>query len=201
MIFDAEGVVIDTESMWDSVQETLLQRRGRHYERAHVKQLVTGLSGAAAIAALIDHFDLVDSSAALAAERAELMRTQLDCGVDFVPGFREFSEPIRTRLRSCVATSMDVEILSHHHVHALLTDVFSDRVFSASAAGIPAKPAPDVFLYAAARLGVPPANCVVLEDAPNGIRAAHAAGMLCVALGTTCGRATGGGRPGFPILG
>lgn len=47
------------------------------------------------------------------------------------------------------------------------------------------KPAPDVFLTAAARLGVPPARCIVLEDAPPGVEAARAAGMRCVAVTTT----------------
>jgi beta-phosphoglucomutase len=47
------------------------------------------------------------------------------------------------------------------------------------------KPAPDVFLVAAQRLGVPPADCLVFEDAPMGISAAHAAGMPCVALTTS----------------
>ncbi len=44
------------------------------------------------------------------------------------------------------------------------------------------KPAPDLFLLAAERLGVPPSACVVFEDSPNGMRAARAAGMLCVAV-------------------
>ncbi len=47
------------------------------------------------------------------------------------------------------------------------------------------KPAPDVFLTAAARLGIPPARCIVLEDAPPGVEAARAAGMRCVAVTTT----------------
>lgn len=185
VIFDAEGVVIDTEPLWDSVQRILLDRRGRCYERDSVKRLLTGLGGAAATATLIDHFGLIDAPATLAAERAELMRTQLDHGVNFVPGFREFTTPIRQRFRSCVATSMDANLLAHHNVATLLTGEFGDRVFSAATAGLPAKPAPDVFLHAADRLGVAPADCVVVEDAPNGIRAAHAAGMRCVALGTT----------------
>jgi beta-phosphoglucomutase-like phosphatase (HAD superfamily) len=50
------------------------------------------------------------------------------------------------------------------------------------------KPAPDLFLAAAARLGVPPAECVVFEDSPNGIRAAHAAGMRVVAIPNTLTR-------------
>ena len=51
------------------------------------------------------------------------------------------------------------------------------------------KPAPDLFLLAAARLGVPPAACVVFEDSPNGIRAARAAGMRCVAVPNALTRA------------
>ena len=60
-----------------------------------------------------------------------------------------------------------------------LTERFHGRIYSAQVVGAP-KPAPDVYLHAAAALGVAPADCVVIEDSVSGAKAARAAGMLCM---------------------
>jgi beta-phosphoglucomutase-like phosphatase (HAD superfamily) len=66
---------------------------------------------------------------------------------------------------------------------------FAGRVYFPTHVGGRAKPAPDIFLYAAAQLGAPPARCLVLEDSPRGIAAARRAGMKVIGLATTHDRA------------
>lgn len=185
VIFDAEGVVLDTEPMWDAVQSRLLSRRGAVYDRDAVKHLLTGRAALAAVTALAEAFDLPDDPADLVAERHEIMRACLSEGVPYIPGFVEETQDLRRRFPTAVATSMDPALLDIPAVHAALDPLFADNVYSATREGLPPKPAPDIFLYAAASLGAKPAECLVVEDAPSGIRAAKAAGMHCLALTTT----------------
>jgi HAD superfamily hydrolase (TIGR01509 family) len=78
----------------------------------------------------------------------------------------------------CVASSAVHERIRMTLTTAGLVDRFEGRMFSADDVGRRSKPAPDLFLYAAEQLGVAPPACAVVEDAPAGIEAAHAAGMV-----------------------
>lgn len=197
LIFDAEGVVIDTEGLWDDCQRVFFERHSLGaYDRAHWKPQLAGRS-------LIDGVRLIQASLPLrgdpeklATERRAIMARLLNNAVDFVPGFRDCLRDLQAAgyRHSCVATSM----------HPLLFDVVDRRLglrglFGETAAGDSqkhgriffsadvrrAKPAPDVFLYAAQAMRVPPAECVVFEDSPGGIVGARAAGMHTIGIATS----------------
>ncbi|MEV6344731.1 HAD family phosphatase [Actinoplanes sp. NPDC051851] len=185
IIFDAEGVVVDTEGAWDAAQAELLNRRGRAYPRDTLKPLLTGRGERAAIEIIIDVCGLDDEPDALAAERRVLMAALLARSVRFVPGFREYFATVHPEVGTCVATSMEPSLLALADTATGLSRLFGGRVVDLSVPGVRPKPAPDVFLLAAERLGVPPADCVVIEDSATGVAAARAAGMRCVGLATT----------------
>lgn len=188
IIFDADGVVIDSERMWDQAQEEFARRHSIPYERKKVKALLAGRSQAEAVEILKMEYGLAGDSRLLANERMELVKREFEKGVEFVPGFREFLQRIQVDYQSCIATSMPEELLAIVDGRLGLARLFNDKIFSLIAVGYRSKPNPDIFLHAARQLGTEPARCLVIEDAPHGIEAARRAGMRCVALATTFDR-------------
>lgn len=184
IIFDAEGVVIDTESIWDEGQRVFLERRGIAYDRAFVKPRLTGRSLADGVRALQAEYGFAGDPDELAEERAQIVRGLMRTA-GFVPGFTTFFERVAGEYRVCIATAMQGALFDVVDERLGLRRLFGERVFTIADVGFRSKPDPALFLYAAARLAVAPAACVVIEDAPLGIEAARRAGMRCVGLATT----------------
>lgn len=185
ILFDAEGVVIDTEGVWDHSQEEFLLRRGLTYHRDEVKPLLTGRSVEEGAAVLKRHYHLEGEVEDLARERIEITRRRLLEEVHFIPGFLEFYSQVRDRYRTCLATAMDGKLLDLADERLRLRELFGGRVFTLADVGFRSKPEPDLFLHAARSLGTPPAECVVIEDSPYGIEAARRAGMACIGFAST----------------
>lgn len=185
LIFDAEGVIVDSESVWDHGQEEFLRRRGRIYDRERTKPLLTGRSMIDGVRVMQRQYDFGGDAEELARERLEIVRDLFAHEVTFIPGFLEFYERVRQSYATCVATAMDRGLLELIDRRLHLSDLFDDHVYSLADVGFKSKPAPDLFLHAAAQLGVEPTRCAVIEDAPHGVEAAHRAGMLSIGLATT----------------
>jgi len=190
IIFDADGVVIDSEKIWDEAQAEFSRRRGLPYERAKLKPLMAGRSQAEAIEIFKKEYGLSEDAQSLAAERMELVKRGFEEGVEFMSGFREFFQRVRSDYKTCIATSMPEELLAVVDGRLGLSKLFGDRIFSLIAVGYRSKPNPDIFLHAAKQLGAEPATCLVIEDAPHGVEAARRAGMKCIGLTTTFDRET-----------
>ncbi|MGN9846385.1 HAD family hydrolase [Nonomuraea sp. H19] len=184
-IFDLEGVVLDTETIWDEAQRILLSRRGHDYNRAALKHQLTGLGAQQAIAALVAHYRLPDDPSSLLLERWEIMAELLSQGVNYIPGALDFVRHAAVVVDICAATSMDPSLLDIALSATDLRAGFPGPIFTSADVNGVAKPAPDIFLYAASKLGFESADCLVIEDAPHGIAAARAAGIPCIALCTT----------------
>ena len=185
IIFDAEGVVIDTEPLWDRAQKLLLERRGVHYDRDRVKHLIAGKSTLDGIAILQREFNISGDPEALAEERKGVIEKLIAERVQFIPGFEEFFGRACKLYRTCIATSMPEDLMAVVNLRLHLTTLFGNRIFSISDVGNRSKPDPALFLYAAQKLSTAPDRCLVIEDSPNGIEAAHRAKMYCIGLATT----------------
>ena len=190
ILFDADGVVIDSEKIWDAAQAEFSRRHGIPYERERIKPMMAGRSQAEAVEILRREYGLTGNNGSLAKERMELVKREFAKGVEFVPGFCEFFQRIQVDHQTCIATSMPEELLAVVDARLGLSTLFRGRIFSLIAVGYRSKPNPDLFLHAARQLGAEPSDCLVIEDAPNGVEAARRAGMMCVALTTTFGRET-----------
>jgi beta-phosphoglucomutase-like phosphatase (HAD superfamily) len=184
-IFDLEGVIIDTEQHWDAVQATMLARRGHIYDRDTLKPALSGLGGAAAVDVIRTRYAIEDSAESLLAERNDLFRARLGGGVPYVPGFVDFLAGVCPSVPRCVATSMAADLVAIADGATGFAARVGGRVYTPESVGNRSKPAPDLFLHSAERLGVPAERCLVFEDSPHGIEAARRAGMRCVALATT----------------
>lgn len=189
ILFDCDGVVLDSETIWDQCEAEFLRRRGIAFDLARTKPLITGLGQRAGVLLLQEQYGVEGDPDALVAERLEIIRRLFEREVRFTAGFPEFFEArVRGRYATCIATSMPEELFAVAERRLGISRFFGSRVYFPSHVGGRAKPAPDLFLYAAGQLGVPPDRCLVIEDSPRGIEAARRAGMPVIGLATTHGK-------------
>jgi HAD superfamily hydrolase (TIGR01509 family) len=183
VIFDCDGVLVDSEPISVRHDIELLAQVGMPLSEAEVIERFVGRSPEVMIAAIEDHLGgpLPDGWF----ERAELrLRDAWAAELTPVDGIREALAEIDDPV--CVASSSDHENLRYKLELTGLYERFAGRIFSAMEVAN-GKPAPDLFLYAAERMGAPPASAVVVEDSRYGVAAARAAGMdvLAYAGGVT----------------
>lgn len=189
IVFDAEGVVVDTETIWDAGQAEFLGRRGIAYDRDLVKPLLTGRSAAEGVEVMRALYGFPGETAELAAERVAIVAGLMAGGAGLVSGFPAFHERVRRRYRVALATAMAVGLFDVVRRRLSLDTLFDGAVVTLDDVAGRSKPEPDLFLAAADRLGVVPGGCAVIEDAPHGVEAARRAGMVSVGLATTFGPA------------
>ena len=173
VIFDCDGVLVDSEPIANRVFAEQLSLAGFPFTTAEAMQYLKGRSLVGCLDWLAGHFgrlppaEFVDTlqRATFAAYRT---------GLRTVEGIEEALAAIQQPI--CVASNSDpVKLQLTLSLGGLLAR-FQGRMFSASE--VPnGKPAPDLFLHAAATLQTPPAACLVVEDSPHGVAAAVAAGM------------------------
>lgn len=185
IIFDCEGVIIDSESVWDHGQEEFLRRRGKVYDRARTKHLLTGRTLAEGVLVMQEQYGFGGDPDELARERIEIVQELFATEVQFIPGFPEFYETVRKDYRTCIATAMTRELLTLVDRRLGFSTLFDGHVYTLADVGFRSKPDPALFLYAAEKLGSQPETCLVIEDAPHGIEAARRAGMASIGLATT----------------
>ncbi|MFD8786776.1 HAD family hydrolase [Kitasatospora sp. NPDC059599] len=173
VIFDCDGVLVDSEVIAVRVVAQLTAELGWPLSEAEVIERFVGRSEAANHAMVAERFD--EETATLFDKRfRELHAEAVDAGLTPVDGLPEALAAIT--LPTCVASSGTHEKMRHTLGRTGLYERFEGRIFSATEVGR-GKPAPDLFLHAARSMGVEPAACVVVEDSGPGVRAARAAGM------------------------
>lgn len=182
IIFDCDGVLVDSEPMANAVLAAWLTKQGLAMTGQEASQRFKGLSMATVLeraeAALgkplpSDFLDQVQ------AETYARFRTDLKP----VAGASELVEWAQAQgFKTCIASSGDFEKMDVTLGVTALKPLFEDRIFSSKQ--VPrGKPAPDLFLFAAAQMGVLAERAVVIEDSPAGVAAARAAGMPVFAYG------------------
>ncbi|MFF1490265.1 HAD family hydrolase [Streptomyces sp. NPDC058319] len=173
VIFDCDGVLVDSERIAVRVQVALGGELGWALTEDDVVERFIGRSHAAVREQVAAR--LGEETATVWAERFEaLHREAVDAGLAPVDGLPEALDAIT--LPTCVASSGSHEKMRHTLGRTGLYDRFAGRIHSATEVAR-GKPAPDLFLYAAQRMGVDPAACAVVEDSGPGVLAARAAGM------------------------
>jgi len=192
VIFDLEGVVIDSEPIWTKADLIFLKNHGVEISSeeygAGIKQLLMGLVLRDGIALMKKYYGFPEDPVALAEERRGIVRSLFGDEVTFIPGFVEFHRGIRDTYQTAVATSLERYFLASLDRKLELSERFKGNLHSVEDIGFISKPDPAIFLHAARVLQVNPQNCLVIEDAPNGIEAARRAGMRCIALTTSSPR-------------
>lgn len=189
IIFDAEGVVVDTEILWDKSQEVLLERRGLEYDREYLKPKMAGQTLLEGAQLMVEYYRLDEDPQLIAQERKELIHDLFENEINYIDGFLQFMNSLKnTELPVSIATAMDKILMKKVEAKLKLSHIFGEHIYFIEDVGNKSKPAPDVFLLAANKMGINPSNCLVLEDAPHGIEAASRAGMQSIGITTTFSR-------------
>jgi HAD superfamily hydrolase (TIGR01509 family) len=179
VVFDLDGVLVDSEHVWDDVREGLAHERGgRWTERAQTDMM--GMSSTEWSIYMHDVIGLPESPEAINAEVVRRMEARYAEHLPLVEGAVEAVERLAGSFRLALASSSNRPLIDAVLAGSRLAGHFEVTVSSEEVER--GKPAPDVFLEAARSLRVAPLACAAIEDSGNGIRAASAAGMRVIAI-------------------
>ncbi len=179
VVFDLDGLLIDSEEVWDGVRERLVrERNGRWHEQA--QQDMMGMSSLEWSRYMHEALGLAETPAEINAEVVRRMAAAYRERLPLVPGAAEAVRRLAARWPLGLASSSNRPLIDLVLALAGLDSLFRTTVSSEEVGR--GKPAPDVYLEAVRRLGVEPASTAAIEDSGNGILSARAAGMRVIAI-------------------
>jgi beta-phosphoglucomutase len=197
VIFDLDGVIVDSEMVHPRTFESALAKYGVKISDHHWKRVYTGIGSYAIFDDLVKKHGIAEDALALVRKRnAIYLREIRKNKLPTIRGFPGFYKLL-------VNNNVEVVVASGGHANHV-----KESLRSAGMAHVPfvaienvkrGKPSPEIFLLAAKRLGVKPSECIVFEDSLAGMEAASRAGMPCVALCTTMPARELKGRAGLII--
>lgn len=182
VLFDMDGLMIESEHLQSQAFQKILESHGiePEYNSAGVIQIV-GVTAKENLKLIKDKHGLEPSVDELLEIKNEIYNEIIDEGLEPMPGLHDLIKSLKENgIKIAVASSSIRNDIEKVLRLIDLTGVFDAVVSGAEVAR--SKPAPDVFLKAAAELGVPTSTCTVLEDAESGIKAGKAAGMTVIAI-------------------
>ena len=179
VIFDLDGVLLDSEQRWNEAKEALVKEAGGRW-RDDAATAMMGMSSPEWSAYLRDQLMVPLDSDAINREVVRLMEEGYERDLPLLPGAREAVTALAQHWPLGLASSSNREIIDLALRLAHFDGAFEVTISSEEVAR--GKPAPDVYLAAARRLGVASESCVAIEDSANGLRAANAAGMAVIAV-------------------
>jgi HAD superfamily hydrolase (TIGR01509 family) len=187
IIFDFDGVLLESEFEGNRELAELLTNLGHEHSVEDTLRHYVGLAGKDFIAAIEARI-----GAELPPEFHEHMRQKsaeaLRDGIAAVVGAVEFVQSLPPKLPKAVASSSSTRWIRGHLEHLGLTGAFGDHIYSGREHVERGKPAPDLYLHAAAEIGVPIEQAVIIEDSPVGVTGAVASGarVIGLAAGSHC---------------
>ncbi|MDE3026600.1 MAG: HAD family phosphatase [Acidobacteriota bacterium] len=179
VVFDMDGVLIQSEEVWDEVRERYVRERGGRYDD-EIQRALMGMSSTEWSRYLHEAAGVPDAPEEINAAVVHRMLDAYREHLPLIPGAVEAVRRLADRFTLGVASSSNRELIDTVLEVAGLAPSFSATVSSEEVAR--GKPAPDVYLEAARRLGVDPAGCAAIEDSHGGIRSAKSAGMRVIAI-------------------
>jgi HAD superfamily hydrolase (TIGR01509 family) len=181
VVFDNDGLLLDTESVWTRAEQDLFARRGTEFTPGDKRELV-GTSAEIAGGVLERRLGEPGRAAELIEELNALVVAELEHGVEAMLGARELLTALRRRGTPIGLVSNSPLVFVNRSLQLAGFEDLFDVVLSAHEVAAP-KPAPDPYLEACRRLGVEPGPAVVaLEDSPTGVAAARAAGLTVIGV-------------------
>lgn len=180
VIFDMDGVMIDSEPLWEKTERILLKRRGIEYTADYRDQIV-GLNQNDSGKLLVETFNLKDSVEEIIDERVVILtgiyEEELEVVKELIPLLNQLQD---LDYKLAVASSSPLRVIN------FVLDMFSlHQYFPVVVSGEctdDGKPHPAIYLHTAKKLEIDPSECVAIEDSINGVKSAKAAGMHCIAV-------------------
>ena len=180
VVFDCDGLLLDTESAWTRAEVVLYERHGHEFTLDHKRELL-GTSGPAAEVTIERHLEMPGAGPALLDELGELIFVEIGRSAPPQPGAVELLRALRAEGVPVGVASNSAGPLVELALRVAELEGAFDTVVTADRVAHP-KPAPDVYHAACDELGADPASAVALEDSPTGVAAARAAGMYVVGV-------------------
>ncbi len=189
IIFDMDGTIISTESIWQTATQHVLDKYVNHLPQEKKEEIKTYLKGLALYESckyIAQHAQEEISHDEIRSEKAhiahELYQTN---GLSFIPFFEQFHKKVlEHKLKTAIATNATGQTITNTLKYLPLKDFFGEHIYHIDMVNKVCKPNPAIFLHAAKMIGVDPQDCIVIEDSAHGIKAAKAAGMYCIAINT-----------------
>lgn len=179
VIFDMDGVIIDSEPLHQKVEEELLEDLGGTMT-ASDKEAFVGTTDYHMWSTMKERFDLSQSVEEMIASKKDRFLSQIH-NIFLVDGFKEVLSQLKEEGYLIALASSNNRRAVDQIVKQF--DLAKDFELTMSGEDVThGKPHPEIFLKTAEAIGVAPANCLVIEDAKNGVEAAKAAGMKCIGL-------------------
>jgi HAD superfamily hydrolase (TIGR01509 family) len=179
VVFDLDGVLLDTEELWDEARRRLAEERGARWPD-DAQRAMMGMSSPEWSRYMHEVIGLPEPPEQISAEVVRRLEALYRERLPLVPGALEAVRRIGARWPLGIASSSNRPLIDLFLELTGTRDLFRATVSSEEAER--GKPAPDVYLEAAGRLGVDPASCAAIEDSENGIRSASAAGLRVAAI-------------------
>jgi HAD superfamily hydrolase (TIGR01509 family) len=179
VVFDMDGLLLDSEEVWDSVREELARERGGRWSERAQRDMM-GMSSNEWSRYMHDVVGLTEPPAEINDEVVRRMADRYRTALPLVPGAVAAVERVAAWRPLGLASSSNRPLIDLALDLAGIAGCFQATVSSEEVGR--GKPAPDVYLEAARRLGVAPSRAAAVEDSHSGIRSAKAAGMLVVAI-------------------
>jgi len=178
---------VRTHHIWHESAVKFFGARGIEYTeemREKLKPLLVGRSVSEGAQIMKEMFGLEGDAHTLGEERMGYAREKFSADVEFIPGFLDFFERVKDQYKTCIGSAMRKEFMDVIKVNLGLSKLFGSHIYTIEHGAHKGKPDPGIFLHCAKQLESNPEECVVIEDAPNGIEAAKRAGMKCIGITT-----------------
>jgi HAD superfamily hydrolase (TIGR01509 family) len=179
VIFDLDGVLIDSETVWNDARWELVEENGGSWSD-DAQRAMMGMSSVEWSRYMHEQLAVPLSAQAISAEVVSRLERLYRKRLPLLPGARAAVRSLASRWPLAIASSANRSIIALALELASLSDCFRASVSSEEVAH--GKPAPDVYLEAARRISREPARCAAVEDSANGLRSAAAAGMSIIAI-------------------
>ncbi len=180
-----DGVIIDSEPLWEKSESIMLKRKGfsgNNSYRKEYRKKIMGLNQKDSVRLLKETFGLDESPDEILRTRLEILLELYAKELRLVDGIPEILKILDSEkhIKTAIASGSPMKVIEFVLRKFSLTDTFRIKVSGDCVEK--GKPHPDIYLEAARRLGVNPGECVAIEDSINGIVSAKEAGMRCIAV-------------------
>jgi HAD superfamily hydrolase (TIGR01509 family) len=179
IVFDLDGVLLDSEQAWDDARRELVAESGGTWTPTATRDML-GMSSREWPAYVRDELGVGLDETEINAEVVRRVLDRYRRDLPLLPGAREAVERMAAERPVGLASSSNREVIDEVLDAMGIAERFGATVSSEEVGR--GKPAPDVYVEAARRLGVDPGACTAVEDSENGIRSAHGAGMRVLAM-------------------